>query len=426
MLREFIEHFFVLFNCSICSTFFLVFAIVAFTQIPEAMTGAMIAGVSPVLALQSTWLMNIFTALIGGRPGMISGTTPFIGIALADLVQNEGPEYIFYAVMFAGVLQVVFGVMGLGALMRFVPYPVVQGFSNAMAIYIIAAQFRFGRKGANFNTVDGRQLVEAGHSWAHITDENAEWNTGSPLIILGIHAAVAFLICLFLPKLTRVVPSSFVALSFCTIVEHAFIRASSDYGSPRIKDYGEVKTVSLEPIWTMSDLTLPDFNFSTFRKVYLYGLAVFGTGLCETLLATHIIDELTEVKGRKNRVAVGQGVANLISAAFGGMGGSGSIAQSIVVNHSDGITNLCTFLAGIFILLFIYAAFPFVHVVPVGAIAGIMIWGVSYSFAFEFNLISSKPLSFTKSFSCRPTNWLIGNPYFKPFQLSSLFASVTD
>lgn len=350
---------------------------VAFTQIPEAMTGAIIAGVNPAYALQSTWLMNIITAIIGGRPGMISGTTPFIGIALAGLVENEGYEYIFYAVLFGGFLQLIFGIMGLGALMRFVPYPVVQGFSNAMALYIVAAQFRFGRDNSHYSYElwTNRKLVEPGHSWNHISDQDKEWNTGAPVIVLGIHAAVAFLICLLLPKLTRTIPSSFVALAFGIFLEHALIRSTSDYGSPRIKDYMSAKTPTLEPIWSDELITVPGFNMETFKKIYLYGLAVFGTGLCESLLATHIIDELTEVKGSKNRVAVGQGVANIVSSIFGGMGGSGSMSQSIVANHSDGITNLCTFLAGTFIMLFIYVAYPMVNHTPLGVIAGIMVWG---------------------------------------------------
>lgn len=349
---------------------------VAFTQIPEAMTGAIIAGVNPAYALQSTWLMNIFTSIIGGRPGMISGTTPFIGIALAGLVEKEGSDYIFYAVMFAGLLQVVFGIMGLGALMRFVPYPVIQGFSNAVALYIAAAQFRFARDNTSYSyELWDRKLVEPGHSWTHITDRDKDWQTGAPIIVMSIHALLAFLICLFLPRLTRKIPSSFVALAFCCFLEHALIRSTSDYGSPRVKDYITAKTPTVEPIWSDPDINVPGFTMETFRKVYLYGLAVFGTGLCESLLATHIIDELTEVKGSKNRVAVGQGLSNIISAVFGGMGGSGSMAQSIVANHSDGITNLCTFLAGTFILLFIYGAYPMVNNTPLGATAGIMLWG---------------------------------------------------
>jgi len=364
-------------NVSSNHLYFLSSPSVALTQIPEAVSGALIAGVNPALALQSTWMMNILTALIGGRPGMISGTTPFIGIALAGLVENSGVEYVYYAVMFAGFLQLVFGMMGLGALMRFVPYPVVQGFSNAMAMYILAAQFRFGKVAPDktfHSEYSTRNLVEPGHSWSHITDQGTEWNTGSSLTVLGIHAGIAFLICLGLPRLTRVVPSAFVALIVCTFVEHIFIRQPSDFRSALIEDFGLVKTPTLEPIWTNSDISMPGFNIDTFRKVYLYGLAVFGTGLCESLLATHIVDELTEVKGSKNRVAIGQGVANIVSAIFGGMGGSGSIAQSIVANHSDGITNLCTFLTGTIMMFFIYAAAPIVNIVPLGAIGGIMTW----------------------------------------------------
>ena len=322
--------------------------------------------------------MNIITALVGGRPGMISGTTPFVGIALAELVQKYGSDYVYYAVMFAGFLQVIFGMMGLGAFMRFVPFPVVQGFSNAMAMYIIAAQFRFGKVAPDQTFLaefSARRLVEPGHSWAHLTDENTAWHTGSSLIILGCHAFVAFVICLFLPRITRVVPSAFVALVVCTFTEHLFIRQPTDFRSATIEDYVIVKTPTLEPVWTDSDITMPGFNIDTFRKVYLYGLAIFGTGLCESLLATQIVDDLTEMKGGKNRVAIGQGVANVISAVFGGMGGSGSIAQSVVANHSDGITNLCTFLTGTFVLFFIYAAYEMVNIVPLGAVVGIMVWG---------------------------------------------------
>lgn len=310
---------------------------------------------------------------------MISGTTPFIGIALADLVQNDGYEYVFYAVMFGGLLQAVFGLTGMGALMRFVPYPVVQGFSNAMALYILAAQFRFGKVSpdqsylAQYST---RRLIQPGNAWAHITDEASPWNDNmaKSLIMLGVHTGIAFLICLLLPRVTRAVPSSFVAIVVCTFIEHIFVRVPTDFGSALISDFVMVKSPTLEPIWSDSDIALPGFNLDTFKKVYLYGLAVFGTGLCESLLATHIVDELTEVKGDKNRVAIGQGVSNVISAVFGGMGGSGSIAQSIVANHSDGITNLCTFLAGTFIMLFVYAAYDMVNIVPLGAVAGIMVW----------------------------------------------------
>uniref|UniRef100_A0A7S3VC82 STAS domain-containing protein n=1 Tax=Chaetoceros debilis TaxID=122233 RepID=A0A7S3VC82_9STRA len=351
---------------------------VALTQIPEAVAGALIAGVSPVLALQSTWIMNLVCACIGGRPGMMSGTTPFIGIALADLVEKNGQGYVYYAVMFAGFLQMLFGFMGLGALMRFVPYPVVQGFSNAMALYLVAAQFRFGKVDEDFHAEHAtRRLIQPGHAWDHITDNSMGWNSDrAEIIVMSIHAAVAFMICLFLPKLTRAIPSSFVALFCCTFLEHVLIRTPSDFSSRLIEDFSIIKVPgqTFIPIWANDSINLPPFNVDTLRAVYLYGFAVFGTGLSESLLATQIVDELTEVKGAKNRVAVGQGAANVISAIFGGMGGSGSIAQSIVANHSDGITNLCACIAGLCTLTFVYGAHGVVNIIPLGAIAGIMIW----------------------------------------------------
>lgn len=355
--------------------------LVALTQIPEAVAGALIAGVSPVLALQSTWIMNLVCACIGGRPGMMSGTTPFIGIALADLVEKNGQGYVYYAVMFAGFLQMLFGFMGLGALMRFVPYPVVQGFSNAMALYVVAAQFRFGKVDEDFHAEHAtRRLIQPGHAWDHIIDNSMGWNSErAEIVVMACHAAAAFIICLFLPKITRAIPSSFVALFFCTFLEHVLIRTPSNFSSRLVEDFSIIKVPgqTFIPIWANDSISLPPFNVDTLRAVYLYGFAVFGTGLSESLLATQIVDELTEVKGAKNRVAVGQGAANVISAIFGGMGGSGSIAQSIVANHSDGITNLCACIAGLCTLTFVYGAYGVVNIVPLGAIAGIMIWAVS-------------------------------------------------
>mmetsp|Transcript_24664 Transcript_24664/g.36533 ORF Transcript_24664/g.36533 Transcript_24664/m.36533 type:complete len:481 (+) Transcript_24664:1-1443(+) len=280
--------------------------------------------------------------------------------------------------MFAGFLQLIVGIMGLApALTRLVPYSVVQGVSNAMALYILAAQFRFGKVAPDKTShaqSSTRNLVEPGHSWAHIVDDNNDWEFGSSLAVFGIHAGLAFVISFGLPRVTKFVPSSFVAIIACTFTEHIFFRQTSDFRSALVQDFGMVKTPTLEPVWTDSDISMPGFNIDTFRKVYLYGLALFGTSFCESFTTVHVVDELTEVKGDKNMVAIGQGVANIVSAVFGGMGGSGSIAQSIVANHSDGITNLCTFLTGTIMMFFIYAAAPIVNIVPLGAIGGIMTW----------------------------------------------------
>lgn len=352
--------------------------IIAITQIPEAVSSALIAGISPTYALQATWLMNIITSLVGGRPGMISGSTTFVAVALMQLVDDLGYEYMFYAVLFAGFLQINFGLLGLGALTRYIPVPVIQGFSNAMALIIFGAQFRYGKVHIDESFRDqyvSRQLSpEIGHSWEHIIDKSGEWYGGFPLLILGCHAILALLLCTFLPRLTRVVPSAFVALMCCTFIEHVIIRLATGKESATIEDYVDAKITTLKPIWFDDSIDLPPFDFSTFRKIWLHGLGVFGAASVETFLTLHIVDELTEVKGIHNRVIFGQGACNVVSCILGGMGGSASIAQSVVANHSDGITNMSTFVAGAIMLLFLYVTPGFINLVPLGAVAGVMTW----------------------------------------------------
>jgi SulP family sulfate permease len=348
---------------------------VAITQIPEAVTTAFIAGVNPAWALQATWMMNILTSLIGGRPGMISGSTVFIGVSLLELVKNHGAEYVFYAVMFAGILQLLFGLTGMGSFTRFVPVPVVQGFCNAMAVIIIAAQFRYGKvfPDQSYHSMWNRELLGPGFSWKHITDKGSQWNTGSSVAFLGGQAFIALMICMIMPKVSRAIPASFVALFVCTFIEHVLVRTPTDYESSLVSDYTKVSISALSPIWT-SIPNLPPLNWDTITKIYLHSFAVFGAGLCESLLTTHVVDELTEVKGNMNRVAISQGFSNLVIPMLGGIGGSGSVGQSIVANYSDGITSLCTFLAGCWLLLITYVAPQIAGIVPLGACAGIMLW----------------------------------------------------
>lgn len=169
------------------------FSLVAITQIPEAITGALIAKVNPVLALQSTWILNIVTAIIfiltkRGRPGMISGTTPLIGLAMAELVEKKGVEYVYYSVMFAALLQIIFGTIGFFCkVFRFVPHSCIQGFANAMAVHIVLAQARFATIAPDQSFLaehPSRNMIEeqVGYSWKHVM--SADWQSGSPMIIL--------------------------------------------------------------------------------------------------------------------------------------------------------------------------------------------------------------------------------------------------
>jgi len=367
---------------------------VCITQIPEAMVSAMIVGVPVAFALQGTWIMNIITSLVGGsRPGMVCGATTFVAVALSELKENKGEEYIFYAIMVGASLQILFALSGMGAFVRLLPYPVIQGFSNAMGLVIIAAQFRFGKTIIGQQNTQDRNLIELGYSWQHITDENTSWNTGSSLYVLIIHAFFAFLISLFLPRITRVIPGALVAIFVGTIVEQGILRTSTKYESATIEDFGKVETPYLQPIWTNSDIELPDFSWDTFKKVFLTGLAVFGAGISESLLTLQIVDNLTEYRGNQNQVVLGQGLANMASAMLGGLGGGGSVGQAVIAIHCDGITRLSTFITGIFMMIAIYFAYGAINLVPLGTIAGVMFW--SAFMLIDWKSITSIVAAFT-------------------------------
>jgi len=351
--------------------------IVGVTQIPEVASAALMAGINPVRALQASWIMNVVTAVCGGRPGMVSGTTGFIGLALLKVVEEHGVDYIFYTVMFAGVLQLAFGLMGLGALMRLVPNPIMVGFVNAMGLLVAAQQFRYAKvwpDQAYHQDLEGRRnLIEVGHSWGHFTDKDSEWIRTSSFIVFLAEAFVCLLICVLLPKATKKIPSTFVALVVGVIAEWAIVRQIG-YQSPLVEDYADISSTFPKIVWSDPTINMPGFTWDTFQKIYLSGLAVFGVGLIESLLTANVLNDRIGNNGVKNRIAMSQGVGNVVASIFGGMGGSGMITQSMVANKAYGITGLSTFLSGITILVVVVGASPAVQYIPLSAFAGVMFY----------------------------------------------------
>jgi len=348
---------------------------VALCQIPEVLASAMITGIDPKYALQSAWLANVVTSLTGGRPGMISGPTFFTSLALIDLVEKEGTAYMFYAICLAGILQALFGLIGLGALVRMVPYPVMQGFTNAMALIVIVAQIRYARIDPYvYHTDTDRRLDSFGKSWDNITDSTSPWAESWPLVVLCLHSIVAFTVSFVFPRFTRIVPGAIIALLFGCALEYGLIRTVTDTRSATIANFVQIKTLHVRPLFSDDGYDIPGISFETLKKVYQASVALFGAGLVESLLTSQIVDEITEVKGVRNRVALGQGLSNVVCSVFGGMGSSGSLAQTILSTHTDGITGFSTFMAGIFLLVIITFGYTAVEKIPLGSLAGVMFW----------------------------------------------------
>ena len=346
---------------------------VGVTQIPEVCSSALMIGVDPIRALQATWIMNVLTAIIGGRPGMVSGTTGFVALALAKVIETHGVEYMFYSVMFAGICQFVFGLMGLGALMRLLPNPVTVGFVNGMGFLIALQQFRYAKVWAETGARRSRELIQVGHSWAHFTDSDSEWIAAGNFMTFVITSLVCFLTCLLLPKATKKIPSTFVALIVGAIGEWAIARQIG-YASPVLNEYADITSGLPTFIWSDHNLNIPILSWDTFEKTYLSGIAVFGVGIMESLLTTQVLNDRIGNRSIKNRVAVSQGIGNLVASIFGGMGGAGMISQSIVANNAYGITGLSTFLSGATVAIIMVVAYPIVKFIPLASFTGIMFY----------------------------------------------------
>ncbi|WP_337880277.1 SulP family inorganic anion transporter [Rheinheimera sp.] len=304
--------------------------VVALALIPEAIAFSIIAGVDPKVGLYASFAIAVITAFAGGRPAMISAATGAMALLMITLVKEHGLQYLLAATLLCGVLQILFGVLKLGELMRFVSRSVVTGFVNALAILIFLAQ-----------------LPELTHVTWHVYAMTA---AGLGIIYL-------------LPLVTKAVPSPLVCILVLTAIALYFgidVRTVSDMGE--LPD-------SL-PIFLWPEVPL---SFETLQIIFPYSLALALVGLLESLMTATIVDDLTDTNSNKNRECVGQGVANIGSGLLGGMAGCAMIGQSMINVKSGGRTRLSTLLAGVLLLCFAVFLGDWVGHIPMAALVAVMI-----------------------------------------------------
>ncbi|MEZ8739129.1 SulP family inorganic anion transporter [Photobacterium swingsii] len=324
---------------------------VALALVPEAVAFAFVAGVDPMVGLYAAFIVGLVTAVFGGRPGMISGATGAMAVVMVSLVAEHGIEYLFAAVMLAGVLQILAGVFKLGKFIRMVPHPVMIGFVNGLAIVIFLAQL-------------GQFKVPG-------TAGTLQWMQGAELYtMLGLVGLTMFIIH-FLPKITKAVPSSLVAIITVTALVHGlgldsrtvidFVRSMS--GDANATLAGSLPTFALPQV---------GFNLETLQIILPYSLVLAAVGLIESLLTLTVIDEMTGTRGQSNRECVSQGMANVTCSVFGAMGGCAMIGQSMININSGGRGRLSGITGAVGLLLFILFGSALIEVIPLAALVGVM------------------------------------------------------
>jgi len=312
---------------------------VALALVPEAIAFALIAGLSPLTGLYAAFVMGLVTSILGGRPGMISGATGAIAVVIVSLVQAHGVEYVFAAVVLAGMIQVGAGLLRLGKFMRLVPHPVIFGFVNGLAIIIFMSQID------QFKTLEG------------------SWLSGMNLYIFCGLVLLTMVVIWGLPKLSKVVPSSLVAILLVFGIVVGFGLDTRTIGD----------IASIEGGLPPFHLPAVPMVFETLEIIFPYAAIMAGVGLIESLLTLNIIDEITETRGRGNKEAVAQGTANILSGLFSGMGGCAMIGQSLINTSNGARARLSGIVAAVMLLIFIMYGSALIEQVPMAALTGLMI-----------------------------------------------------
>jgi SulP family sulfate permease len=349
---------------------------VALALVPEAVAFAFVAGVEPMVGLYAAFMMGLLTSIFGGRPGMISGATGATAVVMVSLVAGHGVQYLFAAVILAGLIQIAAGIFKLGKFIRLVPHPVMLGFVNGLAIVIFLAQL-------------GQFKIET-------TDGVMEWMQGEMLYTMAILIMITMFIMHFLPKVTTAVPSGLVAIVAVTLAVIGLdleARTVIDFVRDMLPaDQADSATLKGE-LPTFAIPMVP-FNLETLKIIFPYSLVIAAIGLIESLLTLTLIDELTETRGKGNRECIGQGIANTTNGFFGGMGGCAMIGQSMININSGGRGRLSGITAALVLLCFILFGAKYIEMIPLAALVGVMFMVVLGTFEWSsFRLIRKIPIT---------------------------------
>lgn len=334
---------------------------VAMTMIPESLSFAILAGLTPLTGLYAAFLMGLITAIFGGRPAMVSGGAGATVVVLMALAALHGVQYLFAAIIIAGMIQILVGVLKWSRFIRLIPQPVMYGFLNGLAVIIFMAQVA--------------QFQGDYHG-------TTEWLSGSALYIMaGLTFLTIFIVWIF-PKFTRAVPPSLVAILVVFALVYFF-----NIDTKKVIDIASVSG-SL-PAFHIPEVPL---TWETFMIVLPFSLVMAGVGLIESLLTLNIVDELTNTKGNTRQESIAQGAANITNGFFGGMGGCAMVAQTLINLNSGSKSRLSGIIAALTILLIILIGGPFIEQIPMAALVGVMIMVAISTFKWvSFGLIKRMP-----------------------------------
>lgn len=319
----------------------------SFALVPECIAFALVAQLNPLMGLYGAFIICTITALMGGRPGMVSGAAGSMAVVIVALVVQHGAQYLLATVLLSGLLMMLFATLRLGKLVRMVPHPVMLGFVNGLAIVIAMSQLE------------------------HFKAEGA-WLQGAPLLWMAGLVALTMAVVYGLPRLTKAVPPALVAILGVGLLTWGLQLPTRTLG-----DMAHIAGGWPTLAWPEVPLTL-----ETLQIIAPYAVLMAMVGLLETLLTLNLTDEITQTRGRTNRECLALGVANVSSGLAGGMGGCAMIGQTMINLNSGGRGRVSGVVAGVMVLLFVLVLSPLIEQIPLAALVGVMFVVAQQTFAW--------------------------------------------
>lgn len=346
---------------------------VALALVPEAIAFAFVAKVDPLVGLYAAFFVGLITSLFGGRSGMISGATGAMAVAMVGIVTVYGVEYLFAAVLLAGLLQITAGIFHLGKFIRLVPYPVMLGFVNGLAIVIFLAQmgqFKAATMATDTTSAEG----DGSHSAINVLF-NGNWLQGTEMYLMTGLTVLTMAIIWLLPKIPKV--GNIIPASLFSILAVSFLVIGFDLDTKTVGDLASVAGGLPQ-----FHIPMVPFTLETLFIIFPVALTLAAIGLIESLLTLTLIDEMTDTRGRTSQECIGQGLANTTCGVFGAMGGCAMIGQSMINIKSGGRGRLSGITAALALLGFILFASQWIEMIPLAALTGLMMMVVIGTFAW--------------------------------------------
>ena len=335
--------------------------IVGIVALPLAIAFGIASGVSPEKGIITAIVAGFAISAFGGSKVQIGGPTGAFIVIIYGIIQQYGMEGLTIATILAGIFLILLGVFHLGSIIKYIPYPIVVGFTSGIALTIFTTQIK-DLFGLEITDVPADFMAKWGVYFQHFHTIDW-WSTGVGLLSVAIIALT--------PKFSKKIPGSLIAIVVMTIAAYLLKMYG---GITSIETIGDRFTINS----TLPDAEMPNMTWETIKKLISPAITIAVLGAIESLLSATVADGVTGDHHDSNQELVGQGIANIVTPMFGGIPATGAIARTMTNINNGGRTPIAGIIHAAMLLLIFLFLMPLAQYIPMACLAGVLVI-VSYN-----------------------------------------------